>query len=89
MTILLIVIAAIVLAVVYQRLSKKSSATINQIKKTATDALDKIEPVLQEASEVIEKAQKAMPKNKTITKVATQVEAVEATVKKAKNKNIK
>ena len=33
MTILLIVIAAIVLAVVYQRLSKKGNATINQIKK--------------------------------------------------------
>ena len=89
MTFLLIVIAAIVLAVVYQRLSKKSSVTINQIKKNATDALDKIEPVLQEAGEVIEKAQKAMPKNKIIAKAATQVEAVEATVKKARNKNIK
>lgn len=89
MTFLLIVIAAIVLAVVYQRLSKKSSVTINQIKKNATDALDKIEPVLQEAGEVIEKAQKAMPKNKIIAKAATQVESVEATVKKARNKNIK
>ena len=89
MTFLLIVIAAIVLAVVYQRLSKKSSVTINQIKKNATDALDKIEPVLQEAGEVIEKAQKAMPKNKTITKVATQVEAVEATVKKVRSNKIK
>ena len=85
MTFLLIVIAAIVLAVVYQRLSKKSSVTINQIKKNATDALDKIEPVLQEAGEVIEKAQKAMPKNKTITKVAT----VEATVKKVRSKKTK
>ena len=36
--------------------------------------------VLQEAGEVIEKAQKAMPKNKIIAKAATQVEAVEATV---------
>jgi uncharacterized protein YoxC len=89
MTFLLIVIAAIVLAVVYQRLSKKGSDTINQIKKNATDALDKIEPVLQETGEVIEKAQKAMPKNKTIAKAATQVESVEATVKKARNKNIK
>ena len=89
MTFLLIVIAAIVLAVVYQRLSKKGSATIDQIKKNATDALDKIEPVLQEAGEVIEKAQKAMPKNKIIAKAATQVESVEATVKKARNKNIK
>ena len=89
MTFLLIVIAAIVLAVVYQRLSKKSSVTINQIKKNATDALDKIEPVLQEAGEVIEKAQKTMPKNKIIAKAATQVESVEATVKKARNKNIK
>ena len=89
MTFLLIVIAAIVLAVVYQRLSKKSSVTINQIKKNATDALDKIEPVLQEAGEVIEKAQKAMPKNKTITKVATQVESVEATVKKVRSNKIK
>ena len=89
MTFLLIVIAAIVLAVVYQRLSKKSSVTINQIKKNATDALDKIEPVLQEAGEVIEKAQKAMPKNKIIAKAATQVESVEATVKKTRNKNIK
>jgi hypothetical protein len=89
MTFLLIVIAAIVLAVVYQRLSKKSSVTINQIKKNAIDALDKIEPVLQEAGEVIEKAQKAMPKNKIIAKAATQVESVEATVKKARNKNIK
>jgi hypothetical protein len=89
MTFLLIVIAAIVLAVVYQRLSKKSSVTINQIKKNAADALDKIEPVLQEAGEVIEKAQKAMPKNKAIAKAATQVESVEATVKKARNKNIK
>jgi ABC-type Zn uptake system ZnuABC Zn-binding protein ZnuA len=89
MTFLLIVIAAIVLAVVYQRLSKKGSDTINQIKKNAADALDKIEPVLQEAGEVIEKAQKAMPKNKAIAKAATQVESVEATVKKARNKNIK
>jgi hypothetical protein len=89
MTFLLIVITAIVLAVVYQRLSKKSSVTINQIKKNAADALDKIEPVLQEAGEVIEKAQKAMPKNKAIAKAATQVESVEATVKKARNKNIK
>ena len=89
MTILLIVIAAIVLAVVYQRLSKKGNATIDQIKKTATGALDKIEPVLQEAGEVIEKAQKAMPKNKTITKVATQVEAVEATVKKVRSNKTK
>ena len=89
MTILLIVIAAIVLAVVYQRLSKKSSATINQIKKNATDALDKIEPVLQEAGEVIEKAQKAMPKNQVISKAATKVEAVEATVKKARSKKTK
>ena len=30
-----------------------------------------------------------MPKNKIIAKAATQVEAVEATVKKARNKNIK
>lgn len=89
MTILLIVIAAIVLAVVYQRLSKKGSVTINQIKKNTTDALDKIEPVLQEAGEVFEKAQKAMPKNKTITKVATQVESAEATVKKVRSKKTK
>ena len=89
MTILLIVIAAIVLAVVYQRLSKKSNATINQIKKNATDALDKIEPVLQEAEEIIKKAEKVAPKNQVIAKAATQVETVEATVKKAKSKKTK
>lgn len=89
MTILLIVIAAIVLAVVYQRLSKKGNATINQIKKTATDALDKIEPVLQEAEEIIKKAEKVAPKNQVISKAATQVESVEATVKKARSKKTK
>jgi uncharacterized membrane protein len=89
MTIVLISIAAVVLAVVYQMFSKKSNGTINQIKKTAANALDKIEPVLQEAGEVVEKAKKAMPKNKAIKKVATQVEAAEATVKKARNKKTK
>lgn len=89
MTFLLIVIAAIVLAVVYQRLSKKSSATINQIKMNVTDALDKIEPVLQETEEIIKKAEKVAPKNQVISKAATQVEAVEATVKKARSKKTK
>ena len=89
MTFLLIVIAAIVLAVVYQRLSKKGSATIDQFKKTATDALDKIEPVLQEAEEIIKKAEKVAPKNKIIAKAATQVESVEATVKKARSNKTK
>lgn len=86
MTIVLILAAAIVLAVVYQRLSKKSNGAFNQIKKTATDALYKIEPVLQEAGEVIEKAKKVSPKNKVITESATKVEEAEAIVKKARKK---
>jgi hypothetical protein len=89
MTIALILAAAIVLAVVYQILYKKGSGTINQIKKTATDALDKIEPVLQEAGEVIEKAKKVAPKNKVIAESATKVKEAEAIVKKARNKKTK
>lgn len=89
MTILVIAIAAIVLVVAYQAIYKKGNVTIDQIKKTATDALDKIEPVLEEAGEVIEKAKKVAPKNKTIAKAATQVETAEATVKKVRTKKTK
>jgi hypothetical protein len=89
MTIVLILAAAIILTAAYQILSKKGNGTINQIKKTATDALDKIEPVLHEAGEVIEKAKKVAPKNKAIAESATKVKEAEAIVKKARNKKTK
>jgi hypothetical protein len=86
MTIALILAAAIVLAVVYQILYKKGSGTINQIKKTATDALDKIEPVLQEAGEVIEKAKKVAPKNEVVKKASKAAKDAKVVVKQAKKK---
>jgi uncharacterized protein YoxC len=86
MTIALILAAAIVLAVVYQILYKKGSGTINQIKRTATDALDKIEPVLQEAGEVIEKAKKVAPKNEVVKKASKAAKDAKVVVKQAKKK---
>jgi len=85
MTIVVILILAALTAVGYN-LYKKGTPNIDKLRAEAMQALDKIEPAIQEVEEIVKKAEQAIPENKVVKKAAKAVKAGAETVKKVKTK---
>lgn len=83
MTILLIVVFVVVASAGYIAY-KIGTPDITELKQMATKALDKIEPALHEASEILEKAEKAIPENEVLRDVTENVTMAAKKVKKEK-----
>jgi ribosomal protein S4 len=85
MTIVVILIL-VALAVAGYTTYKKGTPNIDKLRAEAMQALDKIEPAIQEVEEIVKKAEKAIPENKVVKTAAKAVKAGAETVKKAKIK---
>ena len=85
MAIVVILILA-ALAVVGYTTYKKGVPKIEKLKAETIQALDKLEPAIQEVEEIVKEAEKAAPKNETVKKAAKAVKAGAETVKKVKSK---
>lgn len=86
MTVILIVV---ILAVAGFVAYKVGAPKLNKIKDAVSETLYKIEPAIEEVKEVVEKVEKAAPKNDLVKKAAKTVKAADEATKKLKTKKTK